>query len=78
MLKVIKTYYEQLPCQIILLTWQHFSSYTTTKKSLNRKKNEQQSHYLENLCYNFITILEALDTKFQTTVYLEVFLTIGA
>lgn len=35
--KAIKPYYEQIPCQIFLLALQHFSSYTNTKRSLNRK-----------------------------------------
>lgn len=61
MLKIIKTYYEEIPCQIFLLTWQHFhlvATYTATKRSLNRKKKKTNSRAIifENLFYDFISI----------------------
>lgn len=47
--KVIKPYYELIPCQIFLLTLQHFSSCTNTKKKLNRKTPNSWTTIFENL-----------------------------
>lgn len=47
--KVITPYYELMPCQIFLLTLQHFSSYANTKKILNRKTPNSSTTIFENL-----------------------------